>query len=69
MRALRACQLSANRVKPDARRYIMKLGLLVSNLPHIEESRPHYEAMLSLHEREPHKFVAFWRNLKRFIAH
>jgi hypothetical protein len=46
----------------------MNFGLLVSNLPHVEESRPHYEAMLSLHEREPHKFAAFWLGLKRFIA-
>nr|WP_042337535.1 hypothetical protein [Paraburkholderia ferrariae] len=46
----------------------MNFGLLLSNLPHIEESRSHYEAMLSLHAHEPHKFAALWRNLKRLIA-
>ncbi|WP_169742613.1 hypothetical protein [Paraburkholderia ferrariae] len=46
----------------------MNFGLLLSKLPHVEESRPYYDAMLSLHVREPHRFAAFWHNLKRFIA-
>ncbi|AJZ56808.1 hypothetical protein OI25_7564 [Paraburkholderia fungorum] len=46
----------------------MNFGLLLSQLPHVQESRAHYDAMLSLHDREPHKFAAFWRGLKALIS-
>lgn len=46
----------------------MNFGLLVSQLPHVQESRVHYDAMLALQTREPHRFVAFWQRLKTLIA-
>ncbi len=33
----------------------MNFGLLLSQLPHVQESRVHYDAMLSLQAREPGK--------------
>jgi hypothetical protein len=39
----------------------------LSQLPHVQESRVHYDAMLALHTREPHKFAAFWRRIKALI--
>ena len=65
---LHVCALSANRVKPNARRNIMHFGLLLSQLPHVRESRVHYDAMLALHAREPHKFAAFWQHIKALIS-
>jgi hypothetical protein len=38
---------------------MMNFGLLVSQLPHVQESRVHYDALLAMHARDPHKFVAF----------
>jgi len=46
----------------------MNFGLLLSQLPHVQESRGHYDAMLALHAREPHRFAAFWRRLKTLIS-
>jgi hypothetical protein len=46
----------------------MNFGLLVSKLPHVQESRTHYDAMLALHAPEPHKFAAFWQRLKTLIS-
>jgi hypothetical protein len=46
----------------------MNFGLLVSKLPHVQESRAHYDAILALHAREPHKFAAFWQRLKTLIS-
>ncbi|HEX7907532.1 MAG TPA: hypothetical protein VF534_05485 [Paraburkholderia sp.] len=46
----------------------MNFGLLLSQLPHVRESRVHYDAMLALHEREPHKFAAFWLRLKNLVS-
>jgi hypothetical protein len=57
------------RVKPNARRKIMNFGLLLSNLPHVEESRAHYNAMLTLHASESHGFAAFWQRLKALVSH
>jgi hypothetical protein len=65
---LRICWLSANRVKPNARRNFMNFGLLLSQLPHVDESRIHYEAMLALHARESHKFAALLQRLKTLIS-
>jgi hypothetical protein len=46
----------------------MNFGLLLSQLPHVRESRVHYDAMLSLQVREPHRFAAFWQFLKTLIS-
>jgi hypothetical protein len=46
----------------------MNFGLLLAQLPHVQESRVHYDAMLALHAREPHKFEAFWRRVKALIS-
>jgi hypothetical protein len=47
---------------------MMNFGLLLSQLPHVQESRVHYDAMLAMHAREPHKFVAFWQRLKALFS-
>ncbi|MFM0308905.1 hypothetical protein P0D71_14080 [Paraburkholderia sp. RL17-383-BIF-A] len=46
----------------------MNFGLLLSKLPHVEESRVHYDAMLVLHVNEPHRFAAFWERLKALVS-
>ncbi|WNC95170.1 hypothetical protein RI103_38410 (plasmid) [Paraburkholderia sp. FT54] len=45
----------------------MKVGLLLSQLPHVQESRVHY-AMLALDAPELHKFAAFWQQLKTLVS-
>jgi hypothetical protein len=64
----RVCLRSANTPKSNVWRNIMSFGLLLSQLPHVQESRVHYDAMLALHAREPHKFIAFWQRLKALIS-
>jgi hypothetical protein len=46
----------------------MTFGLLLSQFPHVQESRVHYDAMLALHAREPHRLAAFWLRLKALIS-
>jgi hypothetical protein len=46
----------------------MNFGLLVSQLPHVQESRVHYDAMLSLKATQPHRFAAFWGGLKAIFS-
>jgi len=46
----------------------MTFGLLLSQLPHVQESRVHYDAMLALHAREPHELAAFWQRIKALIS-
>jgi hypothetical protein len=46
----------------------MTFGLLVSQLPHVLESRVHYDAMLSLHARKPPRFSAIWQRIRTFIS-
>ncbi|MDE1004201.1 hypothetical protein PQR68_20505 [Paraburkholderia agricolaris] len=46
----------------------MNFGLLLSQLPHVEESRVHYDAMLALHANEPHKLAVFWQRLKALVS-
>jgi len=69
---MRAISVSAgfsqSRVKPGARSTIMNFGLLLSSLPHIDESRVCYDAMLSLKPRESHRFAAFWLGLKALVS-
>jgi hypothetical protein len=55
------------RVHRDARRINMSFALLLSHLPHIEESRVHYDAMLSLQpapQSRLRRFAAFCRGLR-----
>lgn len=65
---LRVCWLSANRVKPDARRNNMNFYLLLSQLPQVQQSRNHYDAMLALHVREPRKVAVLWQRVKALIS-
>jgi hypothetical protein len=46
----------------------MNFGLLVSQLPHVQESRVHYDAMLALHAPTRHTFAAFWQRLKNLVS-
>jgi hypothetical protein len=46
----------------------MNFGLLLSHLPHVQESRVHYDAMLSLQARESHRFAALWHTLKSLVS-
>jgi hypothetical protein len=41
----------------------MNFGLLLPHLPHVHESRAHYDSMLALHAREPHhRFALCWHS-------
>jgi hypothetical protein len=40
----------------------MNFGLLLSQLPRIDESRAHYDAMLDLQASEP-RLLAIWRHV------
>jgi hypothetical protein len=42
--------------------------LLLSQLPRVQVSRAHYDAMLSLGASQPHRVTAFWRRLKAFVS-
>ncbi|WP_205791655.1 hypothetical protein [Burkholderia sp. Ac-20353] len=47
----------------------MNFGLLLSKLPHIDESRSNYDAMLSLKSGESHhRFAAIWHRLKALVS-
>ncbi|MEW6343314.1 MAG: hypothetical protein RXR20_23915 [Paraburkholderia sp.] len=46
----------------------MNFGLLLSQLPHVQESRVYYDAMLALHAPVPHKFTNFWQRLKLLVS-
>ena len=46
----------------------MQFGLLLPQFPHVRESRAYYDALLALHIREPHPFVASWRRLMSRVA-
>jgi hypothetical protein len=46
----------------------MNFGLLLSQMPRVQESRTHYDTMLSLDYCGRHKLSAFWRRLKSLIA-
>ncbi|GLZ73667.1 hypothetical protein Bcon01_67120 [Burkholderia contaminans] len=62
--------LPAPHVSRPARRTenIMNFGLLVSQNPHIDDSRACYDTMLSLQPRTPNRFAAFWRCVSRLIS-
>ncbi|SIT45801.1 conserved hypothetical protein [Paraburkholderia piptadeniae] len=46
----------------------MNFALLLSQLPHVQESRAHYNAMLSLGAHKPKRAAAFWRSLKALVS-
>jgi hypothetical protein len=46
----------------------MNFGLLLPQLPHVQESRAHYDTMLSLHTQQQHKFVVFWHAVKTLLS-
>jgi hypothetical protein len=46
----------------------MTFGLLLSQLPHVQEARVHYDAMLSLRAREPGKCASLWHSFMLLIA-
>jgi hypothetical protein len=46
----------------------MSFGLLLSQLPHVQESRGHYDEMLALHASQPHGLAAFWQRIKELFA-
>ena len=46
----------------------MNFGLLLSQLPHVQESRVHYDTMVALHAPEPRRFFAFWLRLKTLLS-
>jgi hypothetical protein len=46
----------------------MHFCLLVSQLPHVQEARVHYDAMLSLDARRPGKLATLWLGIRRFFA-
>ena len=55
------------RVPLDARRINMSFALLLSHLPHVQDSRVHYDAMLSLQsapQSRLRRFAAFCRGLR-----
>jgi hypothetical protein len=43
-------------------------GLLVSQLPHVQECRAHYDTMLSMESVSKHRFATFWYALKNLIV-
>ncbi|MFP6561153.1 hypothetical protein WJ542_23015 [Paraburkholderia sp. B3] len=47
----------------------MHFALLLSNLPHMEESRSHYASFLSWQPRTASsRFGAFWQRVKAFAS-
>ncbi|WP_460908693.1 hypothetical protein [Paraburkholderia jirisanensis] len=46
----------------------MNFGLLLPHLPHVHESRAHYDSMLALRAREPHRFTACWHTLTALFS-
>jgi hypothetical protein len=68
---IRAPAFRVLRVETDARSTTMHFALLLSNLPHVEESRSHYTTYLSLQPRETGHFgrvSALWQRLKAFAS-
>ncbi|AOP65613.1 hypothetical protein [Burkholderia mallei] len=46
----------------------MQFGLLLSQLPHVDESSVHYDAMLSLKAAGEPASASFWQRLKALIS-
>jgi hypothetical protein len=50
---------------------LMTFGLLLQHLPHIQESRANYDAMLSVrpaHLYHAHHLADWWRGLRKFVS-
>jgi hypothetical protein len=47
----------------------MNFGLLVPHLPHVQESRLHYDTLLSLKSTSRHRCAALWRAFKNLVVH
>ncbi|WP_197422912.1 hypothetical protein [Burkholderia sp. ABCPW 14] len=45
----------------------MQFGLLLSQLPHVDESRVQYDAMLSLESAGKAASASIWQRLKKLI--
>jgi hypothetical protein len=45
----------------------MNFGLLVSHLPHVQESRLYYNTMLSLESTSRHRCANAWRAFRKFV--
>jgi hypothetical protein len=68
-RVIRVRRLSAYYASiSGARSTTMHFALLLSNLPHVEESRSHYYTYLSLQPRETSRVRALWQRLKTFAS-
>ena len=46
----------------------MHFALLLSNLPHLDESRTHYEALLSLRPQRISGISVLWQRLKALVS-
>lgn len=46
----------------------MQFGLLLSQLPHVDESRVQYDAMLSLESTVKPASASIWQRLKKLIS-
>jgi hypothetical protein len=46
----------------------MNFCLLLSQLPQVEQSRSHYDAMLALHAREPRQIAVLWQRVKALMS-
>ena len=45
----------------------MHFLLLVSHLPHVQESRLHYDTILSLESTSQHRCASAWRAFRKFV--
>jgi hypothetical protein len=46
----------------------MNFALLLSDLPHVQESRAHYDALLTLEPARRSALAALWHRLKTLIS-
>lgn len=46
----------------------MTFGLLLQHLPHIQESRANYDAVLSLQTARAHRLAHWWRDLLALVS-
>lgn len=46
----------------------MTFGLLLQHLPHIQESRANYDALLSLQFTYAHRLARWWRALLALVS-
>lgn len=46
----------------------MNFALLLPHLPYRNESRAHYESLLSLDPVRPHRFATLWRRIRSLFS-